>query len=77
MFSEAVAGKKPSEIAAANARGYGTKTPGGGGPWTARQVLSTLRNPVHVGMLKDGNSIRMGTHHGIISDECSMQPGIS
>lgn len=69
MFSEAAAGVKPSEIAkAANARGYRTKAPGGGGPWSARQVLSALRNPVHIGMLKDGRSFRLGCHTGIVSD---------
>jgi hypothetical protein len=70
MFAEAAAGKKPSEIAiAANARGYRTKTASGGGPWSARQVLSTLRHPVHIGMLKDGPGIRLGSHPAIISDE--------
>ncbi len=69
MFSEASSGRKPSEIAdAANARGYRTKAPGGG-PWSARQVLATLRNPVHVGMLKDGRSFRLGCHPAIVSHE--------
>jgi site-specific DNA recombinase len=70
MFAEAAAGKRPSDIAAtANARGYRTKAPSGVRLWTARQVLSTLRNPVHVGMLKDGRDIRLGTHPGIVSHE--------
>lgn len=70
MFSEAAAGARPTEIAkSANARGYRTKAPSGGGPWSARQVLSTLRNPVHIGMLRDGRSVRLGCHPAIVSDE--------
>ena len=70
MFLEAAAGKRPSEKAnAANERGLRTKSPSGGGPWSARQVLATLRNPVHVGMLRDGNSIRLGCHDSIIRSE--------
>ena len=69
MFAEAAAGKKPSEIAVeANRRGYRTKAPGGG-TWSTRQVLSTLRNAVHIGMLKDGRNTRLGTHPAIIRDE--------
>jgi hypothetical protein len=69
MFSEAASGRKPSEIAdAANMRGYRTKAPDGG-PWSARQVLATLRNPVHVGMLRDGRSVRLGSHLAIVSHE--------
>jgi DNA invertase Pin-like site-specific DNA recombinase len=69
MFSEAASGRKPSEIAdAANMGGYRTKAPGGG-PWSARQVLATLRNPVHVGMLRDGRSVRLGNHPAIVSHE--------
>lgn len=69
MFSEAASGRKPSEIAeAANARGCRTKAPVGG-PWSARQVLATLRNPVHIGMLKDGRSFRLGCHLAIVSHE--------
>lgn len=57
MFAEAAAGTKPAEIAeAANTRGWRTKISvalrtgdkRGGNPWTARQVVATLRNPVHV-----------------------------
>ena len=72
MFAEAAAGKKPSQIAEeANGRGYRTKATKGrrGGPWTARQIVATLRNPVHVGMLRDGDGIRLGSHDPIISSE--------
>ncbi len=72
MFAEAAAGKKPSQIAEeANGRGYRTKATSGrcGGPWTARQIVATLRNPVHVGMLRDGDGIRLGSHDPIISSE--------
>jgi DNA invertase Pin-like site-specific DNA recombinase len=72
MFAEIAAGKKPSQIAVeANCRGYLTKATNGrrGGPWTARQIVATLRNPVHVGMLRDGDGIRLGGHDAIISYE--------
>ncbi len=72
MFAEAAAGKKPSQIAEeANCRGYRTKAINGrsGGPWTTRQIVATLRNPVHVGMLRDGDGIRLGSHDPIISFE--------
>jgi len=69
MFSEASSDRKPSEIAeAANARGCRTKA-SVGGPWSARQVLATLRNPVHVGLLKDGRRFRLGCHPAIVSHE--------
>lgn len=72
MFAEAAAGNKPSQIAEeANSRGYHTKVTNGrrGGPWTARQIVATLRNPVHVGMLRDGDGIRPSSHDPIISYE--------
>jgi site-specific DNA recombinase len=72
FFVEAAAGKKPSQISEeTNCRGYRTKATSGrrGGPWTARQIVATLRNPVHVGMLRDGNGIRLGRHDPIISYE--------
>jgi hypothetical protein len=31
--------------------------------------LSTLRNPVHIGMLRDGRSVRLGCHPATVSDE--------
>jgi site-specific DNA recombinase len=72
MFAEATAGKKPSQIAEeSNRRGYRTKATSGrcGGPWTARQVVATLRNPAQVGMLRDGDGIRLGSHDPIIGYE--------
>ena len=77
MFSEGAAGKKPGDIAeAANGLGYRTKVSVSlrtgnmrdGNLWTARQVVATLRNPVHIGMLRDGDSARLGCHEGIIGD---------
>jgi DNA invertase Pin-like site-specific DNA recombinase len=77
MFAEAVAGKKPADIAAAaNGLGYRTKVSvalrtgnkRGGNLWTARQVVATLRNPVHIGMLRDGDGARVGCHEAIIGD---------
>lgn len=70
MFSEAARGQKPSDIAeAANARDYRTKSTAGSGTWTARQVVATLRNPVYIGMLRDGDSVRVGCHEAVIDDE--------
>ena len=69
MFSEAARGKKPSDIAdAANSQGYRTKPAAGGGPWTARQLVATLRNPVYIGMLRDGEDVRIGCHQALIED---------
>ena len=70
MFSEAACGKKPSDIAeAANSQGYRTKPAAGGGTWTARQVVATLRNPVYIGMLRDGDGVRVGCHEALIEDD--------
>jgi site-specific DNA recombinase len=77
MFAEAAAGERPAAIAdKANSRGWRTKTSvalltgkqHGGNPWTARQVLATLRNPVHIGMFRDHGGVRLGCHEPIISD---------
>ena len=77
MFTEAAAGKKPASIAeAANGRGCRTKVSvalrsgnkRGGNLWTARQVVATLRNPVHIGMLRDGDGARLGCQASLVSD---------
>ena len=63
MFAEAASGKRPAEIATnANARRFRTKA---NGPWSARQVVATLRNPVYVGRFKDGNGVRPACHEPI------------
>jgi len=50
-----------SEIASnANARRFRTKA---NGPWSARQVVATLRNPVYAGRFKDGKGVRPACHH--------------
>lgn len=71
MFAEAGAGRRPSEIGEeANFRGYRTRAfarSKSGGLWTARPVLATLRNPTHIGLLKDGSrGVRQGTHPPIV-----------
>jgi site-specific DNA recombinase len=64
MFAEAASGKRPAEIATnANARRFRTKA---NGPWSARQVVATLRNPVYFGRFKDGNGVRPAGHEPII-----------
>lgn len=84
MFSEAATGKKSADIAeAANGLGYRTKVSvalrtgnkRGGNLWTARQVVATLRNPVHIGMLRDGDSAWLGCQDGIIGDAEFAQAG--
>ena len=76
MFEQGSTGRCPAEIAkAANERGWRTKiTVGrrngkrnGGGLWTARQVLATLRNPVYVGSFREKNGTRAGHHDPIVS----------
>ena len=63
MFAEAASGKHPAEIATnANARLFRTKA---NGPWSARQVVATLRNPVYVGRFKDGKGVRPACHEPI------------
>lgn len=64
MFAEAAIGKRPTEIAAtANARQLLTKAKGA---WSARQVISTLRNPAYIGQFRDGDSVRPGCHQPVI-----------
>jgi site-specific DNA recombinase len=64
IFAEAAAGKRPAEIATnANERRFPTKV---NGPWSARQVVATLRNPVYIGRLRAGHADRPGCHEPII-----------
>ena len=78
MFSQAAVGKVPADIAEqANDKGSKTKvkTEGryipkfGGNPWTARQVLATLRNPVYTGGFRSGSGTRSGNHEPLINKE--------
>ncbi len=56
LFSSAIA-------EAATARGWSTKV---GNRWTARQVIATLRNPVYLGLFREGSSTHTGNHEPII-----------
>jgi len=78
MFTTAAESRRPSEIARiANERGWRTKVRegrrtgrvSGGNPWTARQVLATLSNPVYLGKFADGDGTREGVHEAIVSEE--------
>ena len=78
MFQMAADGMLPREIAAvANEQGWRTKRTvakrsgkvSGGGPWTPRQVLSLLTNPVYLGLFADGDGTRPGEHPAIVSPE--------
>jgi site-specific DNA recombinase len=76
FFAMAADGILLTEIAAiANQRGWKTKTTvakrsgrkTGGGPWTPRQLLDLLGNPVHTGVFAAGAETRPGIHEAIIS----------
>jgi Site-specific recombinases, DNA invertase Pin homologs len=76
IFRRAARGQAPTVIAQAIDRmGWRTKQHRskrsgeiiGGGRWTARQVIETLRNPVYVGMFADAGSMRPGCHTAIVN----------
>ena len=78
MFEQAAAGQTPAEIAGgANANGWRTKITTarrtartrGGNLWTARHVITTLRNPVYLGLFREKNDCRIGHHEAIITHE--------
>ncbi len=77
IFRRAARGQSPTEIARAiDNMGWRTKERVakrsgeivGGGRWTARQVVETLRNPVYVGMFADGVSTRPGCHRAVVDE---------
>lgn len=79
FFRLAAAGQTPRQIAEyATKRGWKTKThisrsSGqylGGNPWTARQILELLRNPVYAGCLRgEAGGQRPGNHPAIVTPE--------
>ena len=78
MFEQAAAGQTPSEIAdGANVKGWRTKehtdrrtgTRRGGNPWTARQVIATLRNPVYLGLFRENHDFQIGHYEPIVTNE--------
>lgn len=79
LFQLAASGQTPRQIAEyANKRGWTTKvyvsrSTGkslGGKPWTARQILELLRNPVYAGLQRDGKGGRRpGRHRAIVKPE--------
>ena len=78
FFEQAAAGILPTSIAArAHENGWKTKIAvtkrfghmSGGGPWTPRQILEALGNPVYTGNFAEGSGTRPGTHEAIISDQ--------
>lgn len=75
IFRHAANGDLPSRIASAiNNLGWPTKVyhskrsdqTTGGGKWTARQIIDTLRNPVCIGRFADGKKTRDGCHDPIV-----------
>jgi len=77
MFEMAAGGMLPSEIAeAANEKGWRTKTReakragnlSGGNPWTSRQVLATLSNPIYLGKITNGDRLRDGVHEALVPE---------
>lgn len=78
IFQRAAEGQLPKQIANdINELGWPTKVyrskrsgkTTGGGRWTARQIIATLRNPVHVGCFTDGDATRQGCHEPIVDEE--------
>lgn len=78
IFKRAANGQKPAEISRRidhlgwRTKKWKSKRSGkviGGGRWTARQVLSVLRNPVYLGEFADRSSTRPGCHEPIVDRE--------
>jgi site-specific DNA recombinase len=64
FFEWAESGLAPSKIAGeANARGWTTKS---GNPWTARQILATLKNHVYIGLISFGKGVGLGCHESLV-----------
>lgn len=75
IFERAARGELPNSIAIEiNDLGWPTKVyhskrsgkTTGGGKWTARQIVDTLRNPVYIGRFADGAETRDGCHEPIV-----------
>jgi len=67
LFEFVSAGMLPSEIEKTAAeRGWRTRT---GRPWTARQVLDTVSNPVYTGHFRAPDGTRPGVHSAIVSQD--------
>jgi site-specific DNA recombinase len=78
IFDLAAEGMLPTQITPVlNQRGWRTKVTvakssgrtNGGGPWTPRQVLAVLNNPVYIGRFAAGKSTRPGQHEAIVTPE--------
>ena len=73
IFRLLAEGRLPREVARmAPERGWKTRA---GRPWTARQVLDTVANPVYIGCLRSAEGTRPGTHEPIVDqglfDRCA------
>jgi len=75
IFGRAARGDLPKQIAqdindlAWPTKMYRSKRSGkitGGGKWTSRQIIDTLRNPVYTGRFADGAGSRDGCHEPIV-----------
>ena len=67
LFEFVGAGSLPSEIEKiAGERGWRTRT---GRPWTARQVLDTVSNPVYTGHFRAADGTRPGVHQPIVTQD--------
>jgi site-specific DNA recombinase len=71
MFQLAAQNQTPHAIAAAANRRRWRKS--AGNHWTGRQVLATLKNPVYVGRIRDGNRVRPGIHPPIVDESLFAQ----
>lgn len=67
LFRWVAEGMLPREVARMAAeRGWKTRV---GRPWTARQVLETVANPVYIGCFRSAKRMRPGTHEPIVAQE--------
>ena len=78
IFRRAADGQTPSEIAKRidhlgwRTKQWTSRRTGkimGGGRWTARQIISLLRNPVYLGQFAEGQATRPGCHEAIVTPE--------
>ncbi|NLF85469.1 MAG: recombinase family protein, partial [Lentisphaerae bacterium] len=80
IFRRAADGQTPSEIAKRidhlgwRTKEWTSRRTGkivGGGRWTARQIVSLLRNPVYLGQFAEGDATRPGCHEAIVTSKLS------
>lgn len=72
LFDLISSGVLPSEVERIAAdRKWRTRN---GRPWTARQVLETVSNPVYTGRFRAASGTRQGVHEPIVSTRLKVSP---